>query len=162
MSFQKNLATIKQALKPRVLFCWACIITTILAVLMIFSVPAQAKELGLPDLPHELKQKNFVLVEFYTEWCSVCQEMAPYIESLKDESCKDLQIVQLDTDKKVNSKYAARYQIEGVPTFILFDKAGKAVYKMDEIISPRILRKNILKSMNRPLNGSIASTSCKP
>lgn len=150
------------------LFCWACILASMMLVWLVMgqSTSSLAQVSGVPDLPKEWRpkewrnQKSYVLVEFYTEWCGVCQEMAPYVENLKVEGCKDLHVLQVDTDQPKNQKYAVQFAVDSVPSFVLFNPEGKPVYVMDGVISNRVLRKNILKAMNRPPKGPI-SLACK-
>lgn len=61
-----------------------------------------------------------VLVDFYATWCGPCKAMVPVI----DEIAKDLngvaRILKIDVDK--NQAVASAYQIQSVPTFIIFRK----------------------------------------
>lgn len=102
-----------------------------------------------PDLPKELRGSKYVLLEFYADWCGICQEMEPYITTLQTEECAGFHVLKLNIDKPDNKKYADMYGIEGVPTFILFDKKGKSVYRMDQVISPTVLRKKVYAAMGQ-------------
>ncbi len=145
------------------LFCWACILASMMLVWLVMGQNATswADVSGVPNLPKEWRHgKSFVLVEFYTEWCGVCQEMAPYVENIKMEGCNDLHVLQVDTDQPKNQKHALEFAVDSVPMFVLFNPEGKPVFVMDSVISNRVLRKNILKAMNRPPKGPI-SVACK-
>jgi thioredoxin 1 len=69
-----------------------------------------------------------VLVEFFATWCPHCQRMMPRIEELKHRMGKKLKVVQLDIDSPANREAIGQFRVEGVPTFILFDR-GKPVWR---------------------------------
>jgi thioredoxin 2 len=59
-----------------------------------------------------------VLVDFYADWCGPCRMMAPAIDELARSSAGHVLVAKLDTD--ASQKVAARYQIRGIPTVIVF------------------------------------------
>lgn len=67
-----------------------------------------------------------VLVDFYATWCGPCRMMHPTIDELSDDLEGKARILKVDIDK--NSKAAAKYQIQAVPTFILF-KEGEIKWR---------------------------------
>lgn len=61
-----------------------------------------------------------VLVDFFAEWCGPCKMMKPVLEQLKGRMQEDVHIIKVDVDR---SQAAARqFQIQSVPTLILFRK----------------------------------------
>jgi thioredoxin len=62
-----------------------------------------------------------VLVDFYATWCGPCQMMAPILEKVNGQLKGRLQVVKIDTDKYPH--LASQYQIQALPTLVLFKNA---------------------------------------
>jgi len=77
---------------------------------------------------HEvLKSKKPVLVDFWATWCGPCQTIAPYVEQLSEEYKGQVKFAKLDTDR--NQVMSRRFQIQSIPTFILF-QGGQPVARI--------------------------------
>ncbi|KAK8934745.1 hypothetical protein KSP39_PZI014592 [Platanthera zijinensis] len=59
-----------------------------------------------------------LLVDFYATWCGPCQLMVPILEQASEKLKDKVRIVKIDTEKY--AKVASLYQIEALPTFIVF------------------------------------------
>lgn len=67
-----------------------------------------------------------VLIDFYATWCGPCKAMSPIVEALGKELQGQARVLKIDVDK--NQALAAQYQIQAVPTFMIFKK-GQVVWK---------------------------------
>lgn len=72
-----------------------------------------------------------VLVDFFADWCGPCKMLAPVLKQVKDQLGDQIRIVKIDVDQ--NSGIAAKYQVRGVPTLILF-KSGQAVWRQSGVL----------------------------
>ncbi|MBF2066417.1 MAG: thioredoxin family protein [Calothrix sp. C42_A2020_038] len=67
------------------------------------------------------------LVEFYANWCTVCQKMAPDIAALKKEYAGKLNFVMLNVDNTKWLPEMLRYRVDGIPHFVFLNQNGEAV-----------------------------------
>src|SRR5688500_8506718 len=81
--------------------------------------PDQPSAIGSADEFDTLIQEASlpVLVDFWAAWCGPCKAVAPELEKLAKEKAGKVVVAKLDTDAFPD--VAGRYQIRGIPAFIL-------------------------------------------
>ncbi len=85
-----------------------------------------------------------VLVDFSAEWCGPCKMMAPVLKELKASMQHNVTIIKVDIDK--NPAVAQAYQIQSVPTLLLFRK-GQVQWRQSGVVPAHKLRE-IIHSYN--------------
>lgn len=83
-----------------------------------------------------INQNKPVLVDFYAEWCGPCKMMTPILKQVKDNLGQRVSVIKIDVDK--NQQLAAKYQVRGVPTLMLF-KNGQLLWRQSGVVQKREL-----------------------
>ncbi len=91
-----------------------------------------------------INQEKPVLVDFFADWCGPCKMLAPILKQVKDSMGDSVSIVKIDVDK--NQALAAKYQVKGVPTMLLF-KNGKQVWRQSGVLQKDEIM-NVIKTNN--------------
>lgn len=78
-----------------------------------------------------------VLVDFYADWCAPCKMVAPILEQVANNMKGKVRIIKVNVDK--NQEAAIKYQVQSIPTLILFQKGqirwqGVGVMQADQIM----------------------------
>ncbi len=63
-------------------------------------------------------RSGVVLVDFWAEWCGPCRRLAPTVDQLASDFDGRATVGKLDVD--ANPNVAARFQIRGIPTLLIF------------------------------------------
>lgn len=91
-----------------------------------------------------INQPKPVLVDFFAEWCGPCKMMSPILKEVKDALGTKVSIIKINVDN--NQPLSVKYQVRGVPTFILF-KEGKIVWRQSGVVQKNELIQKIKENM---------------
>ena len=93
-----------------------------------------------------IQGNTLVFVDFFATWCEPCKMMHPVLEGLKKQLGERVKIVKIDIDSPVNRQLVNSYQVQAVPTLMLF-KAGKMVWRQSGAMQATQIRQVIEKHL---------------
>jgi len=67
-----------------------------------------------------------VIVDFHALWCGPCKTQSPILIQVAEELGERIKVIKIDVDQ--NQMIASRYQIQSVPTLMIF-KNGEIKHK---------------------------------
>jgi thioredoxin 1 len=104
-------------------------------------------EINNTNFKQEVEDYNgVVLVDFFAEWCGPCKMMLPVIAKV-EEKYKDkegVKVLKVDIDQA--KEVAEKYNIMGVPTFMVF-KGGNNVEEVSGVQSEEALIQLVEKNL---------------
>ena len=93
-----------------------------------------------------IQGNTLVFVDFFATWCGPCKMMHPVLEGLKKQLGERVKIVKIDIYSPVNRQLVNSYQVQAVPTLMLF-KAGKMVWRQSGAMQATQIRQVIEKHL---------------
>ncbi len=89
-----------------------------------------------------IKSDKPVLVDFFATWCGPCKMMTPILHDVKTAMGDKVTIIKIDVDK--NPEVSSQFQVQGVPTLILFKK-GEVKWRQSGVVQAKELKEIIGK-----------------
>jgi thioredoxin 1 len=71
-----------------------------------------------------------VIIDFHALWCGPCKVQSPILKDLATELGDRVRVIKIDVDQ--NQEVAARYQIQSVPTLMIF-RNGEIRYRQSGV-----------------------------
>jgi thiol-disulfide isomerase/thioredoxin len=127
------------------------IVAIVLAAVFALSLKTQTNAASLPamakaSVPLEvaLKSGKPTLMEFYADWCSSCQAMAPAMAQLKTDYGDRVNFVMLNVDNEKWLPEVVTYRVDGIPHFVYLQADNATVAQAIGEQPPAILAENLL------------------
>ncbi|MEI6142738.1 MAG: thioredoxin [Mariniphaga sp.] len=73
-----------------------------------------------------------IVVDFHALWCGPCKAQSPILKEVAFELGDRVRVIKIDVDQ--NNEIANRYQIQSVPTLMIF-KNGNLLWKHSGVVS---------------------------
>ncbi|MFN8355387.1 MAG: thioredoxin [Spirosomataceae bacterium] len=89
-----------------------------------------------------------VLVDFFAEWCGPCKMMSPILKDFATQMGDRVRVIKIDVDK--NPQAAMAYQIQGVPTLMLFQQ-GQVLWRQSGVVQKQQLEQVVNQLTKRPV-----------
>ena len=86
------------------------------------SLESQAKRATPIDVA--LSNGKPTLMEFYADWCTSCQAMAPNLAAIKSQFGDRINFSMLNVDNTKWLPEVTKYRVDGIPHFVFFDNKG--------------------------------------
>ncbi|NEO70820.1 thioredoxin domain-containing protein [Moorena sp. SIO3H5] len=107
---------------------------------------ALIKTMAKQSVPYELALSNNkpTVIEFYADWCTTCQSMAPILNKVHQKYGESVNWVMLNIDDPQWAKPIEKYRVTGVPQFTFLDSNQQEteilVGKIPETIISKVLQ----------------------
>ena len=77
------------------------------------------------------------LIDFWAAWCGPCKMIAPLLEELSDEYAGRIKVCKIDVDS--NPETAAKYNVRGIPTLLVFKNGSIEATKVGALSKSQLV-----------------------
>ncbi|MBV9385896.1 MAG: thioredoxin fold domain-containing protein [Chroococcidiopsidaceae cyanobacterium CP_BM_ER_R8_30] len=110
------------------------LVATVLSAALFLGFQAQNHSVSLTSLDEESVPLEVAfgngkptLIEFYANWCTVCQAMAPDMAQLKQQHGDSVNFVMLNVDNTKWLPEMLKYRVDGIPHFVFLNSKAEAI-----------------------------------
>ena len=101
-------------------------------------------EVTATNIEELVKSNPSLVVDCWAPWCGPCRMMSPVIDELATDYKGKITFGKLNTD--LNQDVAAKYQIQAIPTLLIF-KDGKLADRKVGALPKKVLEGELTKSL---------------
>jgi len=83
----------------------------------------------------DVLDKDFVVVDFYADWCGPCRMISPFLDEISSET--GISIVKVNIDE--SPSIASDYNVMSIPTLAIFKKGEKISVNVGAASKARII-----------------------
>jgi len=91
-----------------------------------------------------INEDRLVIVDFHALWCGPCKIQSPILKQIADEFGERIRVIKIDID--LNQGIAGRFNIQSVPTLMIFRK-GEIKYQQAGVHTRPQLMKIIINNL---------------
>ncbi|GAB1540880.1 thioredoxin family protein [Scytonema sp. NUACC21] len=110
------------------------IVAIVLSVVLVVGLRTETTSASLTQLDEQstpldvaLANGKPSLMEFYANWCTVCQKMAPDIAQLEQQYADKVNFVMLNVDNTKWLPEMLKYRVDGIPHFVYLNQNGEPI-----------------------------------
>jgi len=83
----------------------------------------------------EVLSKDFVVVDFFADWCGPCRMILPFLEEIQKET--NIEIVKVNIDQ--SPEIATKYEVMSIPTLVIIKNGEKVATSVGAASKARLL-----------------------
>lgn len=77
------------------------------------------------------------LVDFWAEWCGPCKMIAPILDEISAEYAGQIKVCKVDVDS--NPETAAKFNVRGIPTLLVFKNGAVEATKVGALSKSQLI-----------------------
>lgn len=110
---------------------------------------AALQQMAKDSIPYSvaLAESQPTFLEFYANWCTTCQSLAPMISQLHQDYGESINFVMVNIDQPEYTNIIQQYQVTGVPQITLLDAAHQVSWSEVGKVPATVLN-SLLKTLS--------------